>query len=140
MKLTFKDNQVVDVDGKLTLTNQQFLTKWNSFEKNLTTWIKTIKNHLKWKDLRFQTSKLTEFSHGGFEDPWWVQFDGSTLSHDFDDEDDWSYHQGQCYDFNNQYLNLIDQSHNNKEIKDFNNCKDTFNCQILELIRYVEKQ
>lgn len=65
-----------------------------------------------------------------------IRLDSSSIVRDHYDEDDWSYHQGLCYDFNTQYLNLISLDQQ-KEIKTFDNCYNSFNCQILGLIKYV---
>ena len=65
-----------------------------------------------------------------------IRLDSGSIVRDYDDEDDWSYHQGLCYDFDTQYLNLISLDQQ-KEIKTFDNCHNSFNCQILGLIKYV---
>lgn len=66
-----------------------------------------------------------------------LRLDALTIGiRDREDEDDWSHHQGLCYDFHYQYLNLIDLK-SNREIKDYALCKDSLNCQILALIKDI---
>lgn len=62
-----------------------------------------------------------------------IRFDCGTIIRDRDDESDWSYHDGFCWDFDEPVLNLIDAQ--GKVLKAYDDCHNSLNCQMLALVK-----
>ena len=62
-----------------------------------------------------------------------IRFDCGTIIRDQDDESDWSYHEGFCWDFDEPVLNLVDGQ--GKILKAYDNCHNSLNCQIIALVK-----
>lgn len=62
-----------------------------------------------------------------------IRFDCGTIIRDRDDESDWSYHDGFCWDFDEPVLNLTDGQ--GKVLKAYDDCHNSLNCQMLALVK-----
>ena len=67
------------------------------------------------------------------EQPYQIRVDCGTIIRDHDNESDWSYHDGFCWDFDEPVLNLTDGQ--GKVLKAYDNCHNSLNCQIIALVK-----